>query len=98
MRKGYFMKKIELKNIITVNDKSYLVSTISMKIRHKFFEKDDNILVYETMIFEVKGDEVLYSKPLYNERYVTADEAVAEHGAIVQNPAVLFLNRKCKID
>jgi hypothetical protein len=92
------MRKIELKNVITVDDKTYLISTISMKIRHKFFEKDDNLLVYETMIFEIKGGEVLYSKPLYNERYVTADEAIAEHGAIVQNPEGFFLNRKCKID
>jgi hypothetical protein len=93
------MKKIELKNIIAINDKSYLISTISMKIRHKFFEKDDNLLIYETMVFEVKSDdEILYSKPLYSERYVTADEAVAEHGAIVQDPSRLFLNQKCKVN
>ncbi|MDR0762046.1 MAG: hypothetical protein LBF13_03220 [Campylobacteraceae bacterium] len=93
------MKEIELKNIIFVNGKSYLVSTISMKIRHKFFEKDDNLLVYETMVFEIKNDsEILYSKPLYNERYVTADEAIAEHGAIVQDSARLFLNQKCKVN
>lgn len=92
------MKNVELKNIITVNGKYYLVSTISMQIRHKFFEKDDNLLVYETMVFEIKNDnEVLYSKPLYNERYVTADEAVAEHKAIIENPSE-FLYRKCKID
>jgi hypothetical protein len=93
------MKEIELKNIIFVNGKSCLVSTISMKIRHKFFEKDDNLLVYETMVFEIKNDdEVLYSKPLYNERYVTADEAIAEHSAIVQNPARFFVDQKYKID
>ncbi|MDR2789815.1 MAG: hypothetical protein LBB59_02415 [Campylobacteraceae bacterium] len=93
------MKKIELKNIIAVNGKSYLVSTISMKIRHKFFEKDDNLLVYETMVFEIKNDdEVLYSKPLYNERYVTVDEAISEHGAIVQDPSRLFLHREYKVD
>ncbi|MDR1008069.1 MAG: hypothetical protein LBL65_05850 [Campylobacteraceae bacterium] len=93
------MKKIELKNIIAINGKYYLISTISMKIRHKFFEKDNNLLVYETMVFEIKNDnEVLYSKPLYNERYVTSDEAIAEHGAIVQDPTRLFLNQKCKVD
>ncbi|MDR2099868.1 MAG: hypothetical protein LBP40_03445 [Campylobacteraceae bacterium] len=93
------MKKLELKNIIVVDDKSYLVSTISMKIRHKFFEKDNNLLVYETMVFEVKNDnEISYSKPLYNERYATADEAIAEHGAIVQYPTKLFLSQKYKVD
>jgi hypothetical protein len=93
------MREIELKNIIAFNGKSYLISTISMKIRHKFFEKDDNIVVYETMVFEITNDnEVSYSKPLYNERYVTADEAIAEHGAIVQDPVRLFLNQKYKVD
>jgi hypothetical protein len=92
------MKKLELKNIININDKSYFISTISMKIRHKFFEKDDNIIVYETMVFEMIGDEILYAKPLYNERYNSKDEAVAEHAAIVQNPKMLFLNQKSKIE
>jgi hypothetical protein len=91
------MKKLELKNIIIANGKTYLISTISMKIRHKFFEKDDNILVYETMVFEKSEDEILYTKTLYSERYSTADEAIAEHGAIVQDPQKLFLNQKCKI-
>ncbi|MDR1976324.1 MAG: hypothetical protein LBQ18_04975 [Campylobacteraceae bacterium] len=92
------MKNLELKNIVVVNGKSYLVSTISMKIRHKFFEKDDNLLVYETMVFEIKHNEISYSKPVYSERYVTADEAIAEHGAIVQDPSILFLHQKCKVD
>ncbi|MDR0407953.1 MAG: hypothetical protein LBH45_03425 [Campylobacteraceae bacterium] len=90
------MKKLELKNIINIDNKSYFVSTISMKIRHKFFEKDDNIVVYETMIFEMIKDEILYAKPLYNERYNSRDEAIAEHAAIVQNPKIVFLNQKCK--
>jgi hypothetical protein len=91
------MKKLELKNIININDKSYFISTISMKIRHKFFEKDDNIVVYETMVFEIINDEVLYTKPLCNERYNSRDEAIAEHAMMVQNPKMLFLNQKCKI-
>ncbi|MDR2341821.1 MAG: hypothetical protein LBD84_02105 [Campylobacteraceae bacterium] len=91
------MKKLELKNIINVNDKSYFISTISMKVRHRFFEKDDNIIVYETMVFEVIEDEILYAKPLYNERYNSKDEAIAEHAMIVQKPEIFFLNQKCKI-
>jgi hypothetical protein len=87
------MKKLELKNIININDKSYFISTISMKIRHKFFEKDDNIVVYETMVFEIINNEISYTKPLYNERYNTEDEAIAEHAAIVQNPKILFPNQ-----
>jgi hypothetical protein len=91
------LKKLELKNIISINDKFYFVSTISMKIRHKFFEKDDNIVVYETMLFEIVGDEILYAKPLYNERYNSKDEAIAEHAAIVQNPKIIFSSQKFKI-
>jgi hypothetical protein len=92
------VKNIELKNIIAVNGKSYLVSTISMRIRHRFFEKDDNLLIYETMVFEIKNNKISYCKPLHNERYATADEATAEHDAIVRDPSRLFLNQKYKVD
>lgn len=92
------MKEIELKNIIAVDDKKYLISTISMKVRHNYFKDDSNLLIYETMVFEIeKNDEVNYTNPVYNERYNTADEAIYEHGKLVQNAKLLFLNHKCKL-
>lgn len=91
------MRDIELKNIILLNEKKYLLSTISMNVRHSYFKDDKDKIVYETMLFELNDDGVEYSKPLFNERYSTADEAVYEHGKIVQNPKILFLNQKCKL-
>ncbi|MFV0481555.1 MAG: hypothetical protein ACK5LP_06190 [Campylobacteraceae bacterium] len=91
------MIELELKNLVEINNKTYLISTISMKIRHTFFENDKDKIVYETMVFEMMNGELDYTKPLYNERYSTREEAIYEHGKIVQNPKVLFLNQKCKI-
>ena len=85
------MRELELKNIIQMGDREYLVSTISMHVRHSFFEGDMNKLVYETMVFEIIDNDVAFHKPLFNERYNMADEAIAEHGAIVKNPKNFFI-------
>lgn len=79
------MKNLELKNIVQFNNKGYLVSTISTPIRHKWFDDDDRI-IYETMIFCVSKECVQYEKPIFNERYHSADEAIAEHSFIIKNP------------
>lgn len=91
------MREVELKNVIVINNKNYLISTISMKIRHNYFKDDKDVIIYETMVFELKDEKIEYTKPLYNERYNTADEAIYEHGKLVQNPKIIFLNQKCKI-
>lgn len=83
------MKNLELKNIIDYKDKKYLVSTISTPIRHTWF-KDDERIVYETMVFEVIGDEIDYENPLFNERYHTQEEAIADHSCIIKNPKVFI--------
>ncbi|PID47553.1 MAG: hypothetical protein CR967_03960 [Proteobacteria bacterium] len=79
------MKDLELKNIVKYNKKEFLVSTIATPIRHTWFEDDDRI-VYETMVFPLDGDDVDYEKPLFNERYHTAEEAIADHSLIIKNP------------
>ncbi len=85
------MRELELKNIIKIGDREFLVSTISMHVRHSFFEGDMNKLVYETMVFEIIDNDITFHKPLFNERYNMADEAIAEHGAIIKNPKNFFI-------
>ncbi len=79
------MKDLRLKNIITYKNSEYLVSTIATKIRHTWFEDDERI-VYETMVFKMVENDIDYEKPIFNERYHTMDEAVAEHSFIIKNP------------
>ncbi len=81
------MKKLELKNIVQHKQREFLVSTISTPIRHVWFEDDEQI-IYETMVFEFKGDSIDYENPLFNERYHTYDEAVADHSCLIKNPQI----------
>jgi uncharacterized protein Smg (DUF494 family) len=85
------MRELELKNILKVEGREFLISTISMNVRHSWFEGDNAKKVYETMVFEIKNDEVQYDEPKFNERYNTMDEAVAEHSAILKNPQEFFI-------
>lgn len=85
------MSELELKNVIKLNDREFLVSTISMHVRHSFFEGDSKKIVYETMVFEIFDGEVQFHKPLFNERYNSRDEAIAEHGDIVKFPQNYFV-------
>jgi hypothetical protein len=85
------MRELELKNVISIDGREFLISTISMHVRHSFFEGDAKKLVYETMVFEIINDEVQFHKTIFNERYNMADEAIAEHGAIIKNPQIFFI-------
>ena len=60
------MRELELKNILKINNREFLVSTISMHVRHSFFEDDAKRLVYETMVFEIINDEVQFHHPIFN--------------------------------
>ncbi|WP_458701128.1 hypothetical protein ACKGJI_03265 [Sulfurospirillum sp. 1307] len=80
------MRDLELKNVIKYKDREFLVSTISMHVRHSWFEDDVQKVVYETMVFEVINDEVMYHNVIFNERYNMKDEAIAEHSAIIRHP------------
>ncbi len=83
------MKDLKLKNIVKYEGREFLVSTISTPIRHTWFEDDEKI-VFETMIFEIKNEEIDYENPLFNERYHTYHEATAEHSYLIQNIKILF--------
>ncbi|WP_331774102.1 hypothetical protein [Sulfurospirillum sp. 1612] len=85
------MRELELKNILKVDGREFLISTISMNVRHSWFDDDRDKTVYETMVFEMKNDEVLYDKPIFNERYNMRDEAIAEHSAILKEPKAFFI-------
>ncbi len=85
------MRDLELKNVLKVDGREFLISTISMNVRHSWFEDDTKKIVYETMVFEVIDDEVQYHKTIFNERYNMADEAIAEHSAIIKNPKDFFI-------
>jgi len=84
------MNDLALKNVIKLGGKEYLVSTIATPVRHAWFDDDKQKIVYETMVFEIEDNTVMYDAPRFNERYHTADEAIAEHGTIVQNPEAYF--------
>lgn len=86
------MEDLNLKNVLEIGENKFLVSTIATPIRHTWFE-DEMRIVYETMIFEFKNEDVDYSHPLFNERYHNEDEAMAEHFFIIKNPDV-FLPKK----
>lgn len=85
------MRELELKNVIKIDEREFLISTISMHVRHSFFEGDSKKLVYETMVFEIVNGEVQFHKTIFNERYNMADEAIAEHGAIIKDPKSFFI-------
>ena len=85
------MRELELKNVIKIENREFFISTISMHVRHSFFEGDSKKLVYETMVFEIINDEVQFHKTIFNERYNMADEAIAEHGAIIKEPKSFFI-------
>ncbi|MBE0491830.1 MAG: hypothetical protein IBX44_06225 [Sulfurospirillum sp.] len=85
------MRDLELKNILKIGAKEFLVSTISMHVRHSFFDGDNAKIVYETMVFEIVDGDVAYHKTIFNERYNMKEEAIAEHGAILKNPEAFFI-------
>jgi hypothetical protein len=85
------MREVELKNVLKIDDREFLISTISMHVRHSFFEGDAKKVVYETMVFEMINDEIQFHHPIFNERYNMADEAIAEHSAIIKNPKNFFI-------
>lgn len=78
------MRDLKLKNVVNLNNRTYLVSTIATPVRHTWFDGDGKRIVYETMVFEIVGDEVDFDKPLFNERYHTSDEAIVEHSIIIK--------------
>lgn len=76
---------LELKDISTVGERSYFISTIKMFIRHLLKKKQENINVYETMIFEIEDEKVSYHDPIYLKRYDTYEKAIEGHKKTMNN-------------
>ena len=47
-------KDLELKHISIVDDKKYFISTIKMEVRHSWLNQQNNLFVYETMVFKTE--------------------------------------------
>ncbi len=70
-------KKLDLKNVVTVDGKEYMLSTV--KLPYSGFGH----LPYETMLFAIKKGEV-YCKDLYYESYATEQEARKRHECLLK--------------
>jgi len=72
-------KDLELKNISIVDGEKYFISTIKMQVRHSWLNHQNNLFVYETMVFKTENEEIIYHEPLFNQRYDAYDKAVNGH-------------------
>ncbi len=76
-------KDLELKHISVVDDKKYFISTIKMEVRHSWLNQQNNLFVYETMVFKTEDEKVVYHEPILNQRYDCYEKAIRGHqGAI----------------
>ena len=71
------LNELDLKDVVTVNGKEYMLSTV--KLPYSGFGH----LPYETMLFAVKKGEV-YCKDLYCECYATEQEARERHECLLK--------------
>lgn len=71
------LKELDLKNVVTVDGKEYMLSTV--KLPYSGFGH----LPYETMLFAVKKGKV-YCKDLYCECYATEQEARERHESLLK--------------
>lgn len=79
-------KDLELKNIEKVNGKSFYISTIKIDIKHNWLNQNDNVKVYETMIFsEIEDGKINYHDPIYVKRYTNYEDAKAGHKKAISN-------------
>lgn len=90
-------RDLQLKDIAEVGSERFFISTIKMEVRHSWLNQHHNVNVYETMIFEKKGDEVLYDCPLYNRRYTTYENAKEGHEHILKHiNKIVATCRECR--
>lgn len=71
------LKELDLKNVVAVDGKKYMLSTV--KLPYSGF----GYLPYETMLFAVKKGVVDY-KDLYCERYADEQEARERHESLLK--------------
>ena len=72
-------KDLELKHISIVDDKKYFISTIKMEVRHSWLNQQNNLFVYETMVFKTEDEKVVYHEPIFNQRYKCDEKAIHGH-------------------
>lgn len=78
-------KDLELKDIVKYNNKKYFISTIKMQVRHGWLNQHSNVFVYETMVFNVEDDKIIYHEPVLNKRYNSYENAYEGHKDIIVN-------------
>jgi hypothetical protein len=72
-------KDLELKHISIIEEKKYFISTIKMQVRHSWLNQQNNLFVYETMVFKTEDEKVIYHEPLFNQRYDSYEKAIHGH-------------------
>ncbi len=78
-------KDLELKHLSVVNDDKYFISTIKMEVRHSWLNQQNNLFVYETMVFKTENDKVVYHEPILNQRYDSYEKAINGHQNAIDN-------------
>lgn len=88
---------LHLKEFVTLNHKTYYISTIEMNVRHTWQHEHANISVFETMVFTATGQEVDYHSSLYHRRYNTKEEALKGHQRTLDElERIIFTCKNCR--
>ncbi len=78
-------KDLALKHLSIVNGNTYFISTIKMEVRHSWINQQNNLFVYETMVFKMDEDEIIYHEPIINQRYNSYEKAIEGHQNTIDN-------------
>lgn len=90
-------KDLELKHISVVDDKKYFISTIKMQVRHSWLNQQNNLFVYETMVFKTKDEKVIYHEPILNQRYDGYEKAIKGHQNTINDIDTIIEESNTKI-
>lgn len=71
------LKELDLKNVVTIDGKEYMLSTVKLLYDFRRYPP------YETMLFAIKNGEV-NCEDLYCERYATEQEARERHESLLK--------------
>jgi transcription initiation factor IIE alpha subunit len=85
-----------LKDFITFEDEEFYISTLQMQVRHSWQTQDEEIFVFETMVFRVQNKVIDYHASLFHRRYRTVKEARDGHAQTLKNlEKIIFTCSKC---
>lgn len=87
-------KDLALKHLSIVNGITYFISTIKMEVRHSWLNQQNNLFVYETMVFKMKDDEIIYHEPVFNQRYNGYEKAISGHQSTIDDIETIVKNTK----